>query len=61
MEASALFVLASIYRKRAGGIMLIAANQESDDPNAGVVRDLGPLIETSIHAMKTVIRKDNNL
>ena len=41
--------------------MLIAANQESDDPNAGVVRDLGPLIETSIQAMKTVIRKDNNL
>lgn len=61
MEASALFVLASIYRKRAGGIMLIAANQESDDPNAGVVRDLGPLIETSIQAMKTVIRKDNDL
>jgi uridine phosphorylase len=61
MEASALFVLASIYRKRAGGIMLIAANQESDDPNAGVVRDLGPLIETSIQAMKTVIRKDNAL
>lgn len=58
MEGAALFVLGSIYRVRAGGVMLIAANQESEDPNAGIVRDLGPLIETSIEAVRVLIEQD---
>jgi len=55
MEASTIFVLSSIYRKRAGGIMLIMANQESSDPKAGVVETLEPLIETAIEAVKILI------
>ena len=58
MEASTIFVLSSIYRKRAGGIMLIVANQESSDPNAGVVETLEPLIETAIEAVKILIALD---
>ena len=59
MEAATIFVLSSIYRKRAGGIMLIAANQESDDPNVGVVHELDDLLETSIEAVKILIEKDS--
>ena len=58
MEAATIFVLSSIYRKRAGGIMLIAANQESDDPNVGVVHELDDLLETSIEAVKILIEND---
>jgi len=58
MEASAIFVLSSIYRKRAGGIMLIMANQESSDPNVGVVDTLEPLIETAIEAVKVLIAQE---
>jgi uridine phosphorylase len=58
MESSTLFVLSSIYRKRSGGIMLIVANQESRDPNAGVVEELEPLIETAIEAVRNLITQD---
>jgi uridine phosphorylase len=58
MEASTIFVLSSIYRKRAGGVMLIVANQESNDPHAGVVEELEPLIETAVEAVKILIAKD---
>lgn len=58
MEASALFILGSIHRVRAGGIMLIGANQESKDENPRVAHDLGPLIETSIEAVRRLIERD---
>ena len=58
MEAAAIFVLSSIYRKRAGGIMLIAANQESDEPDLEPVHDVTSLIETSIEAVKILIKSD---
>ena len=60
MEASTIFVLSSIYRKRAGGIMLVAANQESPDPNLRHLEkeDLDPLIKTAIEAVKLLILKD---
>jgi uridine phosphorylase len=58
MEASAIFIISSILRKRAGGIMLIAANQERNDPNAPIVRTLDNLIATSIEAVKILIERD---
>ena len=56
MESAALFILSSILRVRAGGIMLIAANQEG--PDRSVVHDLTDLLETSIAAVKILIEKD---
>jgi len=58
MEAAAIFVLCSIYRKRAGGIMLIGWNQEGDKPEEHV-SDLTPLIETAIESVKILIEQDN--
>jgi uridine phosphorylase len=58
MEAASIFILSSIYRKRAGGIMLIGANQESKDPNAGHVNELDALLKTAIEAVKIMIVKD---
>lgn len=58
MEAAAIFILSSIHRVRAGGVMLIMANQESDDPNAGVVDDLNPMIKTATEAIKILIEQD---
>lgn len=58
MEAAAIFILSSIYNARAGGIMLIAANQESDDPSVEPTHDLTDLLETSTEALKILIRQD---
>jgi len=60
MEAAAIFVLSSIYRKRAGGIMLIGWNQEGDHPEEHV-SDLTPLIQTAIQGMKNLIERDKEL
>jgi uridine phosphorylase len=57
MEASSIFILSSILRKRAGGIMLIVANQELDEPHRMVVRDLTDLIETSVEAVRILIER----
>jgi len=61
MEASSIFILSSILRKRAGGIMLIVANQELDEPHRTVVRDLTDLIETSIEAVRILIERDRQI
>jgi len=58
MESAVLFILCSIHRARAGGIMLVAANQESDEPNLSPVEDLTNLIKTSIQAVKILIEQD---
>jgi uridine phosphorylase len=58
MEASAIFVISSVLGKRAGGIMLIAANQESDDPTVQPVHDLDDLLATSAEALRILIRRD---
>jgi uridine phosphorylase len=57
MEAAVIFVLSSIYRKRAGGIMLIGWNQEGENPEEHV-SDLDPLIRTAIEGVKLLIKKD---
>jgi uridine phosphorylase len=61
MEAAAIFVVSSVLKKRAGGIMLVAANQELPPllPEEQARRaDLGPLIRTAVEAMKILIEKD---
>jgi uridine phosphorylase len=58
MEAATLFILGSIYRVRTGGIMLVAANQESNDPNVGVVEELDDLLAVSVEAVKLLIAQD---
>jgi uridine phosphorylase len=58
MEAATLFILGSIYRVRTGGIMLVAANQESNDPNIGVVEELDDLLAVSVEAVKLLIAQD---
>jgi uridine phosphorylase len=56
MEAAAIFIVSSILRKRAGGIMLVMANQESEDRT--IVHDLTDLLQTSIEAVKILIEQD---
>ena len=58
MEAATLFILGNIYRVRTGGIMLVAANQESNDPNIGVVEELDDLLAVSVEAVKLLIAQD---
>jgi len=60
MEAAAIFIISSIHRKRAGGIMLVAANQESKNPEFKVVEDLDELLRTSIEALKILIEQDRS-
>ena len=61
MEASTVFVVSSILKKRAGGIMLVAGNQElpplSPEEYAKLT-DLDPLLRTSAEALKILIEKD---
>jgi uridine phosphorylase len=58
MEAATIFIVSSYLRKRAGGVMLIAANQESPDPNVGVVTDLDDMLQTTVEALKRLIEQD---
>ena len=60
MESAVLFILSSIYRKRAGGIMLIMGNQEADDFSVrkNYVEKLDDLIATAIESVKNLIQKD---
>ncbi len=57
METAAIFVLSSIYRTRASGIMLVGWNQEGPHPEEHV-SDLNPLIKTAIEGVKIMIEKD---
>lgn len=56
MEAAALYVISSVLRRRAGGIMLIMANQESSDRT--VVYDLSDLLQVATEAVKILIEQD---
>jgi uridine phosphorylase len=58
MEAAAIFVLGSIYRVRTGGVMLIAANQERDEPVRTVVHHLHGVIATAVEALRILIDAD---
>jgi uridine phosphorylase len=66
MEASALFILSSIYRKRAGGVMLVAGGaveekapvtQEEIDERKKLL-DIKRPISLAIEGLKIIIQKD---
>jgi uridine phosphorylase len=61
MEAAAIFVVSSVLRKRAGGIMLVVNNQElpplSPEEHARRI-DLDPLIRTAVKAVEILIERD---
>jgi uridine phosphorylase len=61
MEAATLFILGNIYRIRTGGVMLVAANQESNDPNPKVIDELDDLLAVSIEAVKILIESDRGI
>jgi uridine phosphorylase len=58
MEAAIIFILGSIYRKRTGGVMLIAANQERKEAVRTIVHDLHGVVSTAIEALKILIERD---
>jgi hypothetical protein len=66
MEASAIFILASIYRKRAGGVMLMGgADTGADhiplDENAKALNellDVNRAIRVAVEGIKILIEQD---
>jgi uridine phosphorylase len=58
MEAATIFILASIYRARAGAIALMGRNQESDDPDEKPMRDQTELLQTATEGLKILIERD---
>jgi uridine phosphorylase len=63
MEAASIFVLASMLKKRAGGIMLVVANQELPPlPEEEYAKrlNLEPLIRTAVEGLKILIEKDRS-
>ncbi|MBI9045359.1 MAG: uridine phosphorylase [Anaerolineaceae bacterium] len=59
MEASAIMILSSVYRKRGGGVMLVCANQEIDEEEANEhTNDVTPVLEVAIEAIKILIKQD---
>jgi uridine phosphorylase len=58
MEASTLYILSSIYRMRAAGIMLLLVNQEGGEKDMVRWTNKTRLLETSIEALKILIQRD---
>ena len=64
MEAAAIFIIASIHRKRAGGVMLMAATSESapqteeERQRRAALFDIDRAIRTAIEGLKILIEKD---
>ncbi|HZW03786.1 MAG TPA: uridine phosphorylase [Anaerolineaceae bacterium] len=66
MEASAIFILAGIYRKRAGGVMLMGGAEEGADhiPLDENARAINPLIDVNraisvaVEGLKILIEQD---
>jgi len=64
MESSALFVLSSIYRKRAGGVMLVInefdlAEVDEDDAAKHMAEfDADRVIKVAIEGLKILIQSD---
>ncbi|MBA4420915.1 MAG: uridine phosphorylase [Anaerolinea sp.] len=66
MEAAAIFILSSIYRKRAGGAMMIindadlAEKAEEDASKHMAEFDADCVIRVAVEAVKILIKKDRN-
>jgi uridine phosphorylase len=58
MEAATIFVLASILRKRAGCVAVVAGNQERDGKVSDESFSLAPLILTAVQALRLLIVQD---
>lgn len=58
MESATVFVLSSILRRRAGGVMLIVDSQFSTEGEQPHHQSLDSLIATSVEALKLLIRQD---
>ncbi len=64
MESSALFILSSIYRKRAGGAMLVINEHELGETEAGAEDkqlpefDADAVIRVAVEAIKILIEQD---
>lgn len=58
MEAATVFVVSSILRKRAGGVMLIVNSEFADGGNAQHEDMLDRLISTGVEAIKLLIEQD---
>jgi uridine phosphorylase len=67
MESSALFILSSVYRKRAGGAMLIIndsdlAELSTEDSDKRMAEfDADRVIRVAVEALKILIRRDREL
>jgi uridine phosphorylase len=57
MEAAAIFVVARVLGARAGGIMLVAGNQELEGARRDEAR-LEPLLDATIEGLRRLIRAD---
>lgn len=53
MEASVIFLISSIHRKRAGGVMLMAAEEQDMD-----LFDIKRAIRTAVEGLKVLIEQD---
>ncbi len=62
MEAATIFILASIYRKRAGGVMVMVGAEEGlpEDKEGKNLFHGDGAIQTAIEAMKILIEQDRN-
>jgi len=61
MEAAAIFIISSIHRKRAGGVMVMASLDESADETPEEKKALFNVdraIRVGIEGMKLLIEKD---
>ncbi len=58
MEAAALFIISSIHRKRAGGVMIMGALNGEDDDEAKALFDVDRAIQVAIEGVKILIEKD---
>jgi uridine phosphorylase len=60
MEAATVFVVSSILRKRAGGVMLIVDSQFAEGGNVHGPLMLDRLISTGVEAIKLLIEQDRS-
>ncbi len=66
MEAAAIFILCSIYRKRAGGVMLMAGGEDMDPQHvtpeqiaaAQALIDVRRAIKVAVEGLKVLIERD---
>jgi len=59
MEASAIFIISAIHRKRAGGVMLMASMEDKEDPEErAALWDINRAIRVAVEGLKILIEQD---